>query len=460
MKLQKRIQQLCVPLLAVVMLSACNSDDNDSAPLPPTPPPAELTALKIIHAVSDAPNVKIDGGPAIQVTGLPFAQSTAKYSVPAGAVTVAVDALLPGNATARVIGPATLNLLPTQTYAVFAVGLAANSSIEALAVNQPATPVTAGNARVQVVHAAASAPMVDIHVTAPDATLSSGTVTGTLSFKQFSGALSVPAADYRVRITLPGQPSTVVYDSGRITLASGNDLIVAAINNRFAGPSPVSLLVVDANGNVSDVKDSKSTADVRVVHAVSDAPAVDVLLNNNKAITGLEFPEFTHYAKLTPGAYNVKVAAAADNSVVVINADLTLNAGSFYTVLATGSLGANTITPLVLADMPRRVATAAQIRLIHGSTLAGNVDIYVTANSDISTASPAFNNVPFKAETGYVSLTPGSYVVTVTPTGTKTAAIGPLRLELAGNKIYTAVARDGAGRAAPLGLIVLDDFNQ
>jgi len=459
MQLQKRIKQLCVPLLAAVILSACNSDNNDTA-VPPSPPPVEKTAVKIIHAVSDAPNVKIDGGPAIQVNGLPFAQSTAKYSIPAGATTVAVDALLPGNATARVIGPATLNLLPTQTYAVFAVGLAANSSIEALVVNQPATAVTSGNARVQIVHAAASAPMVDIHVTAPDATLSSSTVTGTLSFKQFSAALSVPAADYRIRITLPGQPATVVFDSGRISLASGNDLTVAAINNRFAGAAPVSLLAVDANGMVSEIKDSKSTADVRVVHAVSDAPAVDVLLNNSKAIAGLKFPEFTNYAKLTPGAYNVKVAAAADNAVVVINADLTLTAGNFYTVLATGSLGGNTITPLVLADSPRRIATAAQIRLVHGSTLAGNVDIYVTANSDISAASPAFSNVPFKAETGYVPLTPGSYVVTVTPTGTKTAAIGPLRLELAGNKIYTAVARDGVGRSAPLGLIVLDDFNQ
>ena len=458
MQLQKRIKQLCVPLLAVVILSACNSDNHDTS-VPPSPPPVEKTAVKIIHAVSDAPNVKIDGGPAIQVNGLPFAQSTARYSIPAGATTVAVDALLPGNATARVIGPATLNLLPTQTYAVFAVGLAANSSIEALVVNQPATAVTSGNARVQIVHAAASAPMVDIHVTAPDATLSSSTVTGTLSFKQFSAALSVPAADYRVRITLPGQPATVVFDSGRISLASGNDLTVAAINNRFAGASPVSLLAVDANGMVSEIKDSKSTADVRVVHAVSDAPAVDVLLNNSKAIAGVKFPEFTNYAKLTPGAYNVKVAAAADNSVVVINADLTLTAGNFYTVLATGSLGSNTITPLVLADNPRRIATAAQIRLIHGSTLAGNVDIYVTANSDISAASPAFSNVAFKAETGYVALTPGSYVVTVTPTGTKTAAIGPLRLDLAGNKIYTAVARDGAGRSAPLGLTVLDDFN-
>ncbi len=253
MQMQKRIKQLCFPLLAAVLLSACNSDNNDSAPVPPTPPPVQLTSFKVIHAVSDAPNVKIDGGAAVQVNGLPFAQSTAKFSVPAGNATLAVDALLPGNTTARVIGPATLNLLATQTYAVFAVGLAANSSIEALVVNQPVAALASGNARVQVVHAAASAPMVDIHVTAPDAALSSGTVTATLAFKQFSGALTVPAADYRVRITLPGQPATVVFDSGRITLASGNDLTVAAINNRFAGPSPVSLMAVDANGNVSDL---------------------------------------------------------------------------------------------------------------------------------------------------------------------------------------------------------------
>jgi hypothetical protein len=33
-----------------------------------------------------------------------------------------------------------------------------------------------------------------------------------------------------------------------------------------------------------------------------------------------------------------------------------------------------------------------------------------------------------------------------------------VNLELAGNKIYTAVARDGVSGAAP-GLILLDDFN-
>lgn len=449
------IKKIGVTVLALSALSACNSDDKEL----PVPVEIKASSIKVVHAVSDAPAVTIDGGSLLKVARLDYGQSTGKVVVPEGSYNLAVDALLPQNGKARVINAPGVALLSTNSYTVFAVGSAAASSIEPLVVATPVAEVASGSVRVQVVHAAAAAPMVDVHVTAPGAALSSGTVTGTLSFRQFSAPLTLTAGSYQVRITLPAKPDTVVFDSGTIALASGADLTVAAINNRFAGTSPVSLLAVNANGTYADIKDATSTANVRVVHAVSDAPAVDVLLNNNKAIPNLAFPNFTTYARLTPGAYNVKVAAAADNKVVVINADLNLAAGSYATVLATGSLGQNNITPLVLADTPRRIATEAQVRLVHASTLAGNVDIYVTATTDISSATPAFANVAFKAETGYVSLLPGNYVVTVTPAGSKTAAIGPVALTLAGNKIYTAVARDGTNRAAPLGLILLDDFN-
>ncbi len=450
------MKKLVVAVFTLTTLSACNSDNNDDVA-----PPIEVkqSSIKVVHAVSDAPAVSIDGGALLQVARLSYGQSTNQVILPEGNYNLAVDALLPQNAKARVINAQGVALSSANSYTVFAVGTAATSSVEPLVVASPVAAVASGNIRVQVVHAAAAAPMVDIHVTAPGAALSSGTVAATLSFRQFTAPLTLTAGSYQVRVTQPGKPETVVFDSGTLALAAGSDLTVAAINNRFAGPSPVSLLSVNANGTFADIKDAASTADVRVVHAVSDAPAVDVLLNNNKAIPNLSFPNFTGYANLTPGAYNVKVAAAADNSVVVINADLNLAAGSYATVLATGSLGQGTITPLVLADTPRRIATEAQVRLVHASTLAGNVDIYVTATADISAATPAFANVPFKAETGYVSLLPGSYVVTVTPAGSKTAAIGPVPLTLAGNKIYTAVARDGTERTAPLGLILLDDFN-
>lgn len=254
-----------------------------------------------------------------------------------------------------------------------------------------------------------------------------------------------------------------MFDSGSLELTTaGADLVIAAIDSRFSGPSPVSLLAIDQEGGANDILDVKATSSLRVVHSVSDAPAVDVIVNDSiTLVDALSFPDFTDYVAVTADTYNVKVAADADNSVVVIDADVTVEAGEFYTVLAIGSLNAAddvAIEPLILSDDQRRIATEAQVRIVHGSTLAGNVDIYVTANGDIAQASPAFSNVPFKADTGYVSLAEGYYVVTVTPAGKKGVAI-EAAANLTANKIYTAIARDGVNLdSTMLGLILMDDF--
>lgn len=455
----KKVISLSVAAAILATLSACNSSSDPVVvpPPPPPPPPVVVDAtLRVIHASFDAPDVNILVGGEPVVQGLAYGQSSDNFELAPATYNVAVQAILPGNETATVIGPVDLALAEATNYKVFAVGLVADETLEPLIVTSDVKDLAAGNVRLQVVHAASAAPTVDIHVTAPDAALS--TALATLDFKDATNALDVPAGNYRVRITLPGE-NTVVFDSGPLELASGTDLVVAAINNRFSGTSPVSLLAVTPNGDEIDIKDVDTTASVRVVHNVSDAPAVDIIVNDElKLVEALAFPDFTDYVGVAPDTYNVKVAAAADNSIVVINEDLELEAGAFYSVLAVGALGENSIEPLVLADTPRRIATEAQVRIVHGSTLAGPVDIYVTATNDISEATPAFSNVPFKAETGYVSLNAGEYVVTVTPTGTKTAAIGPIALNLAANKIYTAIARDGEGLTADVGLILMDDF--
>jgi trimeric autotransporter adhesin len=116
-------------------------------------------------------------------------------------------------------------------------------------------------------------------------------------------------------------------------------------------------------------------------------------------------------------------------------------------------------SPLILVDNPRRVATQARVRIVHASPSAGNVDIYVTAvGADLANETPAFSNVAFKADTGYVDLDAGDYDVTVTPTASKTAAIGPVKLTFANSGIYTVAARDATGGGVPLGVIALDDL--
>ncbi len=113
----------------------------------------------------------------------------------------------------------------------------------------------------------------------------------------------------------------------------------------------------------------------------------------------------------------------------------------------------------MLSDDRRRVATQAKVRILHAAPSAGAVDLFVLApGASLATASPAFTDVAFKADTGYVSLAAGSYDVVVTPTGTRMPAIGPARITVANGGVYTLAARDAVGGGAPLGVILLDDF--
>lgn len=456
----KEIKSFALPAVLVMSLTGCwLDDDDDPAPTPEPPPPVVVDAtVQVVHTAIDAPDVNVLANDEAAIEGLAFGEASDVLSLPPATYSIAVDAILPGeDNTATVIGPLDLALEEATRYTVFAVGKVAEESLEPLVVTGTVDDVASGKIRLQVVHAASTAPEVSVHVTAPDAEL--GTPAVTFSFKEFTDPLELDPAEYRVRITLPDN-ETVVFDSGMLDLSTaGTDLVVAAVDSQYSGESPVSLLAVGQDGSEMAILDAGATASLRVVHNVSDAPAVDVLVNDSiTLVDALAFPDFTDYVAVEPDTYNVKVAADADNSVVVIDEDVTVEAGAFYSVLAVGSLGEETVEPLILADMPRRVATEAKVRIVHGSTLAGNVDIYVTADGDIATATPAFSNVPFKAETGYVALAAGDYVVTVTPTGTKTEAIeAPVSLEA--NSIYTAIARDGVNLdATMIGLILMDDF--
>jgi hypothetical protein len=87
---------------------------------------------------------------------------------------------------------------------------------------------------------------------------------------------------------------------------------------------------------------------VRVAHLSPDAPAVDVLVNGQQAITNLAFKEVTPYIPLPAAKVRVQVVPAGQSSPVVIDAELDLKEGVYYTVAATGFL--NSIRPQVYTD--------------------------------------------------------------------------------------------------------------
>ncbi len=466
---------------SAITLAACDSNDDD-APVEPSVPSA---TVQVLHASPNAPavNIAVDGEEAL--TGIDYKDSSGWITVDEGSYSVEVQAILPSG-TPTVIGPADLTFDGDTINTVVALNDVQN--IEPLVLTQPSEPVSAGAARVWVLHAASNVQdlvmgPVDVYVTAPDADLAAEAPLGSFNFKETlpaDGPAELTAGDYQIRVGVgvPGeQDFLLAFDSGPVTLADGADLVIVAVPNTTLGESPVSLVVLDSSGS-SEILSAGTPAGVRVVHASNNTPAVDVFADGAPLIEGLAFPDFEPvegFAEVPAGTYSVAVAPAGAGveGAAIGPADLEFVAGTKTDVIAVGRLGGTegTIEELTVSladDDPRPVPVFAKVRIVHASVTAASldpdtVDIYVTApDADISDESiePTLTEVAYLANTGFLAVEGGIYDITVTVSGSRTAAIGPLEdVVLEDGGVYTVIARDALPGAAEteLGVILIDD---
>jgi hypothetical protein len=197
--------------------------------------------------------------------------------------------------------------------------------------------------------------------------------------------------------------------------------------------SLVALLTVLGLAPVASAQ--SAPAMVRVAHLSPDAPAVDVYLGGNKALSNVPFGAVSDYLSVPAGTYPIKVlpagAPAADRGV--IEASATVEGGKAYTVAAAGRLAQ--IGASIFADdrtAPR--AGKAKIRVIHASPDAPAVDIAVKGGPVL------FSNLAFKAASAYAEVDPGTYDLEVRPAGTTTVALALPGVRLDANTAYSAIA--------------------
>ena len=87
---------------------------------------------------------------------------------------------------------------------------------------------------------------------------------------------------------------------------------------------------------------------VRVIHSSYDAPAVDVWVDGEVAISNLAYGESSGYAAVPAGTRNIKVSPAGATSPIVIDVDLPIASETEYTVVATDQL--SNLTPIFDVD--------------------------------------------------------------------------------------------------------------
>jgi hypothetical protein len=430
----KRLHTLLLAAASAALLSACGSDNDGPKP---------QTNLRVVHASADAPKVDVTVGGTKVLSGVAYKDASSFISTDAGAREVIVT---PEGATTPQVIKATLNLAEGGYTTVIAVGKLGNNSIEPLVIAEDGTAPASGKLKIRAGHAAPDVPAVDIYVTTPTADIATATPTvPNAAYKAVSGVLSIDGGDYRIRATLAGT-KTVAYDSGKVTLAAGSDLVALAVP-ASSGNSPVSLLVL-TRGTPNKLEIADATAQVRVMHASPDAPAVDVLVDGAKALANVPFPADSGYVSLLSGQRNFKVNAAG-TATTVIDVSPTLTAGKSYSVFAVGFLAG--IQPLLLEDNRTPTAGKARIRVIHGSPDAPAVDV-------LANDAKVLSNVPFKAASDYLTVDPGNYVFKLNLAGTTTTAYTTPSIALAAGKVYTAIAiGSAAGGANPLTVKLLTD---
>ena len=473
-RLRKFAATVAVVLLPAMFIVACDSDDSVEG----FGAAAFGSDVRILHAVADAPLVNVYVNDNLVLGGVDFRVASGFLRLAAGSADIRVEAILPGGGL-DVIDADNFPLPAGAKRTVIAVGTTAPLAIEPLVVVNPAGDVTAGNARLQVTHAAAGVGEVYLAVTSPGFPIDQADYLGPIDFKDSttSNGIEVPAGQYQVRV-LVGTPSPsfsdsdVVFDSGEITLPDGADLQAVAVNSTVpsqAAPngSPISVVLLDANGS-SDLFDVNVGADLRVVHNYKPADPVDVIVDvvdtpadeNLKIVTNLAFGEATPYLEpaVAPVAYDVSVVLNSNNSVEALNFVADLMPGLAYTVIANDEGGS--IGERVLVDDYRRVATEAKLRVFHGSPAAGTVDVYVIPDADNllpADTDPALPGFTVGTDTGFIPLTPGIYDVYITAPNGDTPVISVPDLPLDGSGIYTVIARDPVTGTTP-GLILLDDL--
>lgn len=438
-------------------LVACNSDS------------LIYSQLRVYHAAPDAPkvNVLVDGKTVLSFVD--YQQSSGALRVKAGTRSIQVDAILADGSTSTVIGPADFNFANTDEYNLVATGKVSSDGSDGKGFGPQLSSredVTPSQARVQVMHSAPDAPTVDVFITAPNADLSLATpFADDVSYLGVTSAIDVEDGDYQVRITDPNDSTTVFFDSGTVSVPAGADWFVAATDNTSAGASPVTLLI-DTGDSSLVVQDVNSGADIRVVHGISDAPGVDVYVDGaaptaSSPLENLTFKAQTDYLALDAGSTAFTVAQTGTSTFVAdlaLTADLAAN--TTYTAIAIGDLGDGLSNDklYVVEDDVRRVTTEAKLRAIHASTLAGTVDIYVSADATPSNDDVILEDIVYEAETGLLPISPSDVYVMITPANNSSViAVAPVLLNLTGGSITTLVAVDDPSTGSGVGALSLDD---
>ena len=257
--------------------------------------------------------------------------------------------------------------------------------------------------------------------------------------------------------------------SGETTASSGettsSDETTTAESAMSNGTSMDNGSAMANDSTMSGMANTSMNASLRIAHMPPDAPAVDIYLDNQTMVSGVEFGEITDCLTVPAGQHTVTITAADNRSAVVFNDTVSLEAAA-YTVAATGEIGENAsqpFAPLILQNSTSPPVNNASVRLAHVSPDAPPVDVTIEG-----TNTTLFDNVTYGNATEYLEVPAGEYTLEVraaTAGNNSGPVVATVDIDLENGTTYTAFAAGyldpaNASGEEPLDLVVVTDSSE
>lgn len=194
------------------------------------------------------------------------------------------------------------------------------------------------------------------------------------------------------------------------------------------------------------------TAYVRVLHASPDAPNVDVLVDGSEVLKNVAFQQGSGYLEVDAGSLGVSLRINGTETIA-LQESFNLEADGYYSVIAQNEVASLEFE--VLDDTSKRNNGSTDVTVVHASPIAGDVDIYVTADGDDLPSTATLSNVAFDANFALGDVATADYQVRITGAGSDKVVFNSGTLPVSSD--VTAVAVNSTKGASPVSLLIWTD---
>lgn len=169
-----------------------------------------------------------------------------------------------------------------------------------------------------------------------------------------------------------------------------------------------------SNSNDDNVTNVTSDASVEFVHASSQTPPIDILIDDTPWESNLLYPNHTIYSTVTPGSRNIVVRLSGTSAPDYIDTNITFADNLIYSAFVTDTLGS--LKLVVMSDaLDRPDSNYVNVRLINLAPDKGPVDVYTLPGDSIFAG---MIDVDYRHYTNPVRIDMGTYSLQVRRHGT------------------------------------------